>query len=101
MENKIPLLLLSLIAVVSILGMVKVLNPESTGQYQYAGGAIQYETTDVCTQVNCASGQPAELIRIDSSDYAPQFMLAQCSCPETPHILHSVKFIKPVMSYGY
>jgi len=100
MKKRISLILLSIVAIISIIGMVKTLGTETTGQFQYAGGSIQYETTDVCTQVQCASG-PAELVRIDSSQIAPQFMLAQCQCPEQPGVLYSVKFIKPIISYGY
>ncbi|MBD3361966.1 hypothetical protein GF358_04220 [Candidatus Woesearchaeota archaeon] len=100
MEKRLPLLVLAIIAVVSIIGFAKLLNTSTTGQYQYAGGSIQYETSDVCTQVNCAMGD-ARLIRIDSSDIAPQFMIAQCECPENPGVLYPAKFIKPIISYGY
>ncbi len=100
MEKRLPLLVLTIIAAISILGFAKLMHSSTTGEYQYAGGSIQYETVDVCTQINCAAG-PAKLIRIDSSDYAPQFMIAQCECPEQPGILHPAKFIKPIMSYGY
>jgi hypothetical protein len=100
MEKRLSLLVLSIIAAVSILGLVGVMNHSTTGQYQYAGGSIQYETQDVCTQINCAAGD-AKLIRIDSSEVAPQFMIAQCECPETPGILYPAKFIKPIISYGY
>lgn len=100
MEKRLPLLVLALIAAVSILGFAGVMNSSSTGQYQYAGGSIQYETIDVCTQIQCAAGD-AKLIRIDSSEVAPQFMIASCECPETPGVLYSAKFIKPIISYGY
>ncbi|MBN1644618.1 hypothetical protein JW851_01080 [Candidatus Woesearchaeota archaeon] len=100
MEKRLSLLVLSIIAAVAILGLAGSMNTETTGQYQYAGGSIQYETTDVCTQINCAAGD-AELVRIDSSEYAPQFMIAQCRCPENPGVLYPARFIKPVMSYGY
>jgi hypothetical protein len=100
MKKHIPLLILSIIAAISILGFVKIMDTTTTGQYQYAGGSIQYETMDVCTQIQCRDG-PAKLIRIDSSQYAKNFMIAKCACPETPHILYSAKFIKPVQSYGY
>lgn len=100
MEKRLSLFVLSIIAVVAILGLVGVMNNSTTGQYQYAGGSIQYETQDVCTQVQCAAGD-AELIRIDSSEVASQFMIAQCSCPENPGVLIPARFIKPIISYGY
>jgi hypothetical protein len=100
MKKQIPLLLLAAIAVLSIMGLVKVMNAETTGQYTYAGGQIQYDVGDVCTQVQCKQGE-AELVRIDGSEYSPGFMLAGCACPEAPGILYTVKFIKPVQSYGY
>lgn len=100
MNKQLPLLFLAAIAVISVIGMVKVMNSETTGQYAYAGGQIQYDTGDVCTQVQCMKGE-ATLVKIDSSEYSPGFMLAGCTCPETPGIIHTVKFIKPVQSYGY
>lgn len=100
MEKRVSLIVLSIIAILSIIGLVKVMNTTTTGQYQYAGGSIQYETTDVCTQVQCSMGD-ARLVQIDSSEVAPQFMIAKCECPENPGVLHSAKFIKPIISYGY
>ncbi|MBW2968749.1 hypothetical protein KY314_01370 [Candidatus Woesearchaeota archaeon] len=100
MEKRLPIIVIAIIAAISILGFAKLMNSSTTGQYQYAGGSIQYETIDVCSQINCALG-PAKLVRIDSSEYAPQFMIAQCECPEQPGILHEAKFIKPIISYGY
>lgn len=100
MEEKLSVLILGIIALISIIGLVKVMNTAATGQFNYAGGSIQYETTDVCTQIQCAAGD-ARLIRIESSEVAPQFMIAQCECPEQPGVMHSAKFIKPIISYGY
>lgn len=100
MNKQLPLLFLTAIAIISVIGMVKVMNTETTGQFNYAGGQIQYDTGDVCTQVKCMNGE-AKLMRIDSSEYSPGFMLAGCSCPEAPGIIYSVQFITPVKSYGY
>jgi len=100
MNKHLPLLFLGVIAVLAIGGLVKFMNTETTGNYVYAGGQIQYDTTDVCTQVQCQSG-PAQYVKADSSNYAQNFMLASCRCPETPGVLYTVKFIKPIQSYGY
>ena len=100
MNKQLPLFFLAAIAVISLIGLVKVMNTTTTGQFNYAGGQIQYETGDVCTQVMCRKGE-AKLVKIDSSEYSPGFMLAGCACPEAPGVLYTVKFIKPVQSYGY
>lgn len=82
MKKHIALTILTLIAVISIVGMVKVMNSETTGmlaktqKQPYAGYGL-VTTTDACTAIQCRIGE-AFPVGVDERGHII------CQCREDP-----------------
>ena len=82
MKKHIALLILTMIAVISIIGMLKVMNSESTGMVSkaqkspYSGYGL-VTTTDACTPIKCSMGE-AFPVGVDERGHII------CQCREDP-----------------
>jgi len=85
MKKRISLLILSTIALIAIVGMIQVLNTETTGmvskaQKQPYSGYGLVTTTDACTPIKCNMGE-AFPVGVDESGHII------CQCREDPNWL--------------
>lgn len=75
-EKGIALTILAVVAIIAIVGFVLLFTKTSTGKFTYAGGHIQYDPKEACTNIGCTL----------SNQIVPagQWSYALCNCPNEP-----------------